>query len=289
VGFCFNRSCFRRSRWRLSLAAGLLFWTPWAGSQVVALRETTEVSGATIRLSELLPLSSPLALREASDAIELGRSPQPGSARALEAAQIARALIKRPDLLRQLAIPDRILVRRSGWMIQRGAIRDAVGRFLRAKSDYRDLSDSALQSPGDLAAREENPALEVTGILRDVRGQGSELRLRCVQRSLCSSFVVHLFDPQPSSPDWSGDLHSATHTLASRPPLPVAAKETGLVLAEAGRKAMLQLGDGQMSISLQVICLERGQLLQTIRVLDASSHRVLRAEVVGVGKLHASL
>jgi flagella basal body P-ring formation protein FlgA len=52
---------------------------------------------------------------------------------------------------------------------------------------------------------------------------------------------------------------------------------------------MLLLDDGSMSISLQVICLERGRFLQKIRVLDASSHRVLQAEVVGAGKLHGNL
>ncbi len=275
--------------WTLLLVARLVFSATCSASPVVTLRESAEVSGGTIQLSDLLPQGAPLAVRQGSDTVQLGRSPQPGSVRVLEAAQIAQALAKRPDLLSQLAIPERILIRGSGWTIQREAIREAVVRFLRDKSDHRDLPESALQSPDDITAREENPGLEVVGILRDVRGQGFELRLRCARRALCSSFVVHVLDPQPSSSDGSAAFHSTTGALASRLPPPVAAKEAGPVLAQAGKKAMLLLDDGRMSISLQVVCLERGKLWQKIRVLDAVSHRVLQAEVVGAGKLHASL
>jgi hypothetical protein len=234
-------------------------------------------------------MGAPPALQQASDAVELGRSPEPGSIRVLEQAQIAHALTKRPDLLRQLAIPDRILIRRLGWTIQREAIREAVVRFFYDKSDQRDLPESALQSPDNISAGEENPALEVAGILRDVRRQGFELRVRCRQRMLCSSFVVRVLDPQPSSSDGSAAFRSTTASFVSRRPSPAATKESGPVLAQAGKKAMLLLEDGRMSISLQVVCLERGRLSQKIRVLDANSHRVLQAEVVGAGKLHANL
>ncbi len=280
----------QRSRfpWKVLLAAGFMFSAQWAASQTVALSEIVDVSGETIRLSELLPRSAPLALRRASEAIELGRSPQPGSVRALEATQIAQALIKQPDLLRHLAIPNRILIGRLGWTIQREAIHETIVRFFHDRSDHRELLDSVLQSPDDVTSREENPALEVAGILRDVRGQGFELRLRCAKRALCSSFVVRLLDPQASSLDWSAPP-SSTRSPTSGRSLAVAAKETGPVLAEAGKKAMLLLDDGRMSISLQVVCLERGRLLQKIRVLDTSSHRVIQAEVVGAGKLHANL
>jgi Chaperone for flagella basal body P-ring formation len=282
------RSHLGSSRWKLLLAAGLVLSAPWAASQGVALPETAEVSGGTIRLSDLLPPTAPLALRQASAAIELGRSPQPGSVRVLEAAQIAQALTKQPGLLRQLTIPDRIVIRRLGWTVQREAIREAIRRFLGDRSDHRELPERALQSPGDITAREENPALEVAGIVRDVRGRGLECRFRCVQRALCPSFVARLLDPEPLSLDRS-EVHSSTSSLTSWLPSPVAAKEAGPILAEAGKKAMLLLDDGKMSISLQVVCLERGRLLQNIRVLDASSHRVLQAEVVGPGKLHGSL
>jgi hypothetical protein len=285
-----DHSGYSSSGWRLALRLvcwTLAFWAQAAASQVVALPETVEVSGATIPLAQLLPRHSSLALRQASVAIELGRSPQPGSFRVLEAGQIMQVLSQRPDLLRQLAIPDRILVRRSGWVVQRAAIRAAIGRFLPAKSDNRDFTDSTLQALDDIAAQAEDPALEVTGLTRDVRGRGFEFRLRCVPRALCSSFVAHLLDPEPGSSGFGSS--GLTGAIASMSSLPSAAKATGPILAEAGKKAMLLLDDGSMSISLPVTCLERGRLSQKIRVLDASSHRILHAEVVGAGKVHASL
>jgi hypothetical protein len=285
-----DHSGYRSSGWRLALRLvcwTLAFWAQAAASQVVALPETVEVNGGTIRLSALLPRNSPPALRQASDAMVLGRSPQPDSVRVLEAVQITHALITRPDLLRQLVIPNRILVRRSGSLVQRTAIRAAIGRFLRAKSDSRDFTDSTLQAPDDIAAQAENPALEVIGFTRDVRGRGFEFRLRCVPRALCSSFVAHLLDPEPGSSGFgSSGLMGA---IASWSSFPSAANATGPVLAQAGKKAVLLLNGGSMSISLPVTCLERGRLSQKIRVLDVTSRRILQAEVVGAGKLHASL
>jgi len=278
----------RSLQWQMVLISGLVLAAQCGAKPLVTLRELAQVSGGTVRLSDLLPAGAPAGMRLASEAVELCRSPQAGSVRVLEAAQIAQALAKQPDLLRQLAIPDRILVRRLGWTIPGAAIREAVGRFLGDQS-ARALPESALQSPGDMSARQENPALEVAGITRNVRGQGIELRLRCIQRSACSSFVVCVCQPRPWSADLLATRDLTANSLASWHPAPIAARDAGPVLAQAGKRALLLLDSGGMSISLPVTCLQRGKLGQNIRVLDAGSHRILEAQVVGAGKLHASL
>ena len=272
------------------MLAATILWRSSASSQLVALRESAEVKGAEIRLSELLPPGAPLALREASSAIEVGQSPQPGSVRTFQSGQLAHALGQSPDVLRQISIPDRVLVRRSGWVVQRAAIRSAIGGFFRAGSDGSSLPDSALQAPVDIAATERDPVVKVVEVARDLRGNGSEFRLRCVPRAVCSSFVAHVVEfeaPRPGRlnilralPDGMGPFH-ATPAAAAKATVPIVAK--------AGSRATLLLESANMSISLPVICLERGGLRQTIRVLDAASHRVLHAEIVGAGKLHGSL
>jgi hypothetical protein len=135
----------------------------------------------------------------------------------------------------------------------------------------------------------QNPALEVSGIRRDIRGHGFELRLRCAQHAMCSSFVVQLLTSQPAIPDRPSPLDWVAGSLAFRRSPAVAVEDAAPILARAGKKALLRLDDGRMSISLQVVCLEQGRLAQRIRVLDVSSRRILHAEVVGAGQLHANL
>jgi hypothetical protein len=265
----------------------LLFWASAAVCQTAVLRESADVQGTTIRLSDLLPVGASPGLQKASAAVEIGRSPQRGSVRIFETGQLAHALRRYPELLHQISIPDRVLVRRAAWIAQREAIRDAIGRFLQAKSDGSNLPDSVLQAPGDIAATQEDAVLQVVGMARDLRGDGSEFRLRCVPPAACRRFVAHVVEVEGASSSLLSALPPRVDRASQEKP--EAAKKTVPILAKAGSRATLLLESGNMSISLPVICLEPGALLQTIRVLDTGSHRVLRAEIVGAGKLHASL
>jgi flagella basal body P-ring formation protein FlgA len=52
---------------------------------------------------------------------------------------------------------------------------------------------------------------------------------------------------------------------------------------------MLILNDVGMRISMQVICLDRGALSQQVRAIDAHSHRMFQARVIGAALLEAQL
>jgi hypothetical protein len=52
---------------------------------------------------------------------------------------------------------------------------------------------------------------------------------------------------------------------------------------------MLILKDVGMRISMQVICLDRGELSQQVRAVDAHSHRMFHARVIGTALLEAQL
>jgi hypothetical protein len=104
-----------------------------------------------------------------------------------------------------------------------------------------------------------------------------EVRLRCVQRAACSSFLVYLHLSQPVIAEWRPE------SLAERD------RVSAEFLTQPGKFATLVLSDRAMRISMPVICLERGIQGQQIRVMDSASHRVFRAEVQSTGLVVAQL
>jgi hypothetical protein len=267
----------------------------------VALRQMAEVTGNRLQLSDLLPADASAELRAIAGGVGLGRAPQPGSLRILERAQIVRELQRRPRLLLQLRIPERITIRRAGWPISRAAVSEAVAGFLLAQSGNgaRMADIAGLQWSGEVSSDEANPAVEGKAAYWDNREQAFAVRLRCAEASYCGSFLVHVPEARAGSAEKDRGAadpaeHAGTATLSGRggnahPQSAESApqREPGLSLAEAGKPAKLMVeGDG-FRISMPVVCLERGVLGQKIRALDSSNHRVVWAEVVGAGRLLA--
>ena len=254
----------------------------------VQLRDTVQVNGKQVWLSDLLPADAPLALQKTGAAIALCQSPQPGSARVLEAEQITSKLSARPELLRRLTIPWRVTVRYAGWPIGEDSVRVAVSRFLRARWKAS-LPDAAqLKWPEMLAVTEKDSALQVMAANWDNRQQAMQLRLRCSHRTSCGSFLVHIVLPAPLTEEWHTRLEPGSG-LNSSGDGDSALMASGAALAEKGKPATLILDSSDMRISVRVICLQAGALNQEIRVLDARTRHVFHAEVVGAGMLHAAL
>jgi hypothetical protein len=256
----------------------------------VQLRDAVEVKRNRVWLSDLLPADAPSAMQKAGAAIELCPAPLPGSARILDAQQITSKLAAQPELFRQLAIPSRITVRSSGWPIEEEMVRMAISTFLREQGWRRDLPGATrLEGLQPLAAREEHPNLQVIGLDWDTRQQSVQVRLRCSTRTSCGSFLVHAVLPLPTGDEWRtrlGWANGSNSPGAGQAPPPTI---TGAVLAEKGKPATLILDDGNMRISVRVICLQPGVLNQRIRVFEAQNRRVFHAEVVGAGLLHSAL
>jgi hypothetical protein len=254
----------------------------------VHLREAVEVKRSQVWLADLLPADAPIAIEHAGAAIELCHAPQPGSPRVLGAAQITLKLAGLPEILRQLFIPSRIIVRYSGWPIAETTVRLAISRFLRQQGRQHDLPDAArLEWPRPLSATEEHPVLEVMGVDWDNRQQSLQVRLRCLKRVSCGTFLVHVFLPPPFGEEWRERLGAERDRNRSQGQ--AAPTATGAVLAERGKPATLILDDGGMRISIRVTCMQPGVLNQQIRVFDQQSRHVFQAEVVGAGLLHANL
>jgi hypothetical protein len=264
----------------LLLAGSLALWAQ--GPAPVQLRASAEVRGAVIRLSDLLPAGAASELQAAAQSVELGRAPQAGSERVLLGEQVVQRVAEEPRLAGRVSVPARVTIRRVAWPLDRQAVRNAVAGFLQAHGIPASQLPPAegLEWPGNVLALAEHPALEVTGASWDGRQRALELRLRCVERGLCGSFVVsahasrpEMFDRQP--------LRSATGQFAQPRP-------AGAALARPGQKAILVLERDGMRLSLPVICLERGGLRDRVRVREARGQRVFQARVVGAGIVHAA-
>jgi hypothetical protein len=285
--------------WMLLAVTPLASCAPNHGVDVsgpaVRLREVVEVKQGRVWLSDLLPADAPSALQKTGAAIELCQSPQPGSVRVLDAGQIAIKLIGQPEMFRRLVIPPRVTVRYAGWPIEEATVRMAISRFLReqgrnGQARSSDLPEAArLEWARPLASTEENTRLQVTSFDWDDRQQSVEVRLRCVTRASCGSFLVHIVLPSPLGDEWRERLRSGTDLSSPGAGQPAATNASGALLAEKGKLATLILDDGTMRISLHVLCLQPGVLNQQIRVLDEKSRRVFHAEVVGAGLLRAAL
>lgn len=268
--------------------AGLAPCVASDGSGVVPLRAAVEVKPGVLWLSDLLPDDAPASLQKAGAAIEICRTPQPGSVRILEAQQIGRRLRQQPDIFRQLIVPPRISVRAAGWPMREETVRGAIAKLLREQGGGNELPDGAkLQWAETFAATVDHPLLEATGLAWDERQQDLQVRLRCLSRRSCGSFLVRVILTSAISQQWHDNLSAGPGTGAGQPQS--ASGALGQALAEPGKPATLVLDNRSMRISLRVICLQRGSLHQQIRVFDARSRRVFRAEVVGAGRLHATL
>jgi hypothetical protein len=238
-------------------------------SHVVLLRDSVEVSHEVIQLADLLPASVPADLWKACAIIELGRAPQPGSLRVLDRGEVAQRLAAEPALLRRLQLPPRITVLRSGTLVRRKVIAQTILSFLRTRNwKESDLPDvDALRWSGGVTTREEDPTLEVTRAVWDDRRQALAVRLRCLDRSLCASFLV---DAPAKRLDSDGEK-SLTSQASFTKRLRVATESRshiapGPSLTQAGRHVSLILEGEALRISLPVVCLERGALGQQIRV-----------------------
>jgi hypothetical protein len=254
--------------------------------RVIHLRDAVEINRAVVLLSDLLPAEAPVAIRNASATIELCRAPQPGSVRTLHAEQILAAIKTHFDPPPDLVIPPTVLIRSTGWPISEAGVRDAISEFLQKNGSGARLPEiTRLYLPEHLAATQESFQLRVTHMEWNAREHAIAVRLRCLNRRSCGSFLARAV--LPKSEDWPHRLLQAISSSSTRPPNGPAL--AGRPLIARGKTATLILEEANMRISVPVTCLEPGLLHQRIRVFDRQSRRVFLADIVGDHLLHASL
>ena len=243
-------------------ALWLILGAGCAIGQTVRLLDEVHSSGSLIHLADLLPVNAPDGIRQLYGEIEIGQSPRFGSRRVLTKAQIEQKLAAFPGLLQQLVTPEQIRVTRAGYQLSHESVVEAVAKFL-----HQPIPLSGVQWAQETEAAEQHPILEAVRADVDQPHRRLQVTLRCLRHSVCPAFLASI---DSGTTAFYGLNFARTKQAENAAP----------TLVRSGQKATLLIEDGQVRISLPVICLQRGQLSQTIRVLDPVNRRIFQAKVL---------
>lgn len=107
-----------------------------------------------------------------------------------------------------------------------------------------------------------------------------KVRLSCVKSEECLPFFVAVRGTQPQAP--------VSANTSPAPTLPANPVPNALVIRSGGRATLLLEGD-HIHIRLPVICLQNGEVGQTIRVTSLDHHQTYAAQVDANGTLRGML
>ncbi len=273
------------------------------GAARIALLAQVRISGDAILLANLLPEDVSGKVRELASGISLGKTPQNGSARILQAAMVAETLERSGIASAQFVIPEVISVERAGRVLSGeeilGSLRGAVtgfslssgGRAALMAVQARDLAwESGLRVPlGD--AR-----LKVLDLAVDMAAR--QARFRVAAESEAHGVPFEVFARLPASKvllagNALGKSQVVERLVPASAPRALAITLSGTeaadgpVLVAAGKSARLRLHSQNSNILLDVQALQAGHAGETIRVRVLASGRTLRARVVGERELDA--
>ncbi len=259
------------------LLLALALFSECGAAQTAVLLRAASVSRDTIRLSDLLPPETSITLRQAAEQIELGATPLCHTIRSFEPSDIEKQTSSWPAL-QGLSFPSVVSVQRLCFPIRREAVQQAISEF--APQNDTALAALPLHWSEVIYATQENPALKVEQALPDPARPALQIRLRCVERAVCPSFLVSVPTTLRRHRLFTASVSAAE---AAHP------KKKGDTLVKSGQRVMLVFDDPPLRMQLLVTCLQPGVLGEQVRAMDPSTHRVFRAEVTGAGTLMAHL
>lgn len=254
--------------------------------RLIHLRGQVTVSGEAIRLLDLLPPDAPAALRTVARSLELGRAPLPGSVRLLTQQQIAARLADEKEIQGQLAIPAQTLVERVGWPIRQSTVLAAVSDFLHAQGweETKGVAESVSWSEG-VAARDEDPELQVAGVKMNPSQNTLEARLHCADKSLCGNFLARIALARGRK--MAGATFQTKPNLAPGKANLSVLRNRNAALVKRGAPAELTMESSGIRILLPVICLQAGDVGDSVLV-RAEGRQVFSAQIVAAGQLRAA-
>jgi hypothetical protein len=245
--------------------------------RVRLLAEVT-VQQETLRLSDLLPDGAGAPLKGAAERLSLGRAPQVGSVRVFTASELRNAIRERSPGMREVDIPEQVVVRRQGWPLETETVRRTLGHS--NLLHHVDLSQARITLPAGFTTAA-TPQFEVTGLQRNPDQFRLFARMRCRKREFCGSFLAEIVLSAAQARIRLGEHERGSGKIAELSPPSV----VGPVLVQPGRVALLVIeGDG-FRITEPVMPLTQARLGESVRVSDSVTHRSLMVEVSGRGLL----
>jgi hypothetical protein len=256
----------------------------------IELLQEVRVTGARLLLSDLLPENVSGTLRARAAEISLGAAPQLGNTRTLERAVLMNDFRVSPDILAEIAVPERIMVSREARPITMaevlGAIRKALERSSVRAGEALHAEDILLQSPVFVSPGD--AGLQVMRMDLDAGLRRARFLLwPSLDPTVLPFFVTARLDGDlPRSP-----VHAAEHERSPESPkMSSAAKPLAKpeVLVVPGGRATLVLRSATLQMIADVAPLERGILGQQIRVRVLDTGKIFNAQVDGPAHLEVN-
>jgi len=262
------------------------------------------VNGESIYLSDLLPEFAPNAVRMPAEEILVGRSPQPGSIRVLSSGEIVQ-LLNGGSLLSQVDVPEQIVVHRSGRLITREEVAEAIRRTFSRNETFRNTQVapedirlaarvSVLTDDADLRVSriELDPTLHEMKFWIVSGAEPTLLPFIATAEAACGGCdlaeAAQRGAAQSDPHVASGMRTSMTRGAGRSNPDLARQANPAPVYVEAGKMARLHVISGTgMQMYLTATSFERGTLGQDVRVRIQKTGKVLYAHVVGRGQLEA--
>jgi len=248
----------------------------------VQIHSAVQVEGETVKLSDLLPPNAPRGLGETCRQVILGDAPLAASQRVISRVQIEQQLREFPSTLRQLKIPDRVIVTRKRRRLSSAEIITAIETCM-ARGEFDgfqtpNLNGLNLRAP--VFVTKSDPGLEVRRVDADPVQRKTRFLLWTSKEPQMLPFYVTIGGlPGRRSPRLTVAKVKPTRPTSSFP----------LVLVGVGKPAELVVETPTLRMTARVIPLESGVKGQIISVRNQDTQRVLKAEVVDAGLLQVQL
>jgi hypothetical protein len=242
----------------------------------VQIHPAAQVEGETVKLSDFLPPDAPRGLGEICRQVVLGAAPLAASRRVISRLQIEQQLRQFPSTLRQLEIPDQVIVTRKRRRLSSAEILTAIEAFVgNGESEgFRkpDLKGVKLEAP--VFVTKTDPGLEVRRIDPDpVQGKTRLLLWASKEPQMLPFYVTIMGLLGGRAPRVTVDKVKPTPQTSS----------SSSVLVAVGQPANLIFETPTLRMTALVTPLESGVKGQIISVRNQDTQRVLKAQVVGAG------
>jgi hypothetical protein len=245
-----------------------------------AVMVNVEAAGEQLNLADLLAPEACPGLRKAAARISLGAVPRGKLERVLDGQQVRGIFADLAGGNRELAelagiaIPQRIAVQHAG---AKKSCAEAALLVAGGNRQWQEEMDCS-----GLPRIPEDTPLEITRNFWDAALRRWEFSLRCAQPLDCVPFLLWVRPGQAASALSPG---FSAPTLEPSPPPAPAQTLASPPLIQRGQTAILTWADAGIRIVAPVLCLDAGRLGDLVRVRFKDGQRILRAEVMGSGRV----
>lgn len=262
----------------------------------VAVQSSVEVRGPSVTLADLLTPDTCAEIRSEAQQVRLGAVPSEGSSRVLLGDDIRPLLEKLARIGDSSAIqpvieqiPARIVVRHAGDRASCNEVESALRSNSRlTQSHHSQASPGTECGAGDGIPH--GAALQIARRTWDPAAQRWFFNVRCVRSSDCVPFVLSL-PPESAARDplvFGSRLSVGTATgsfhLTHSDDRPVADE----LFVRRGRAATLLWTQDGIRVSVGTVCMDDGAEGSTVRTRIMLGGKIVRAKVVGLGRLEIS-